>query len=57
MRAYRRLRKVGNKLEDQKILDGGASQLLRTEAAHRSQDKKEVLTLSHRDQVLFNFAK
>ena len=84
---------MGNKLEDQKILDAtinsvlmgtgdvkqqsiekildeviskvvedvdekqrGASQVLKTESEHRSQSKKkDVLTSSHVEQVLFNF--
>ena len=81
MRAYRRLRKVGNKLENQKILDATnnnvlmgtsdvqqqsierlldevISKVVKTEPEHRSQSKKkEVLTSTHRGQVLFNFYK
>ena len=43
-------------IEDADEKQKGASQVLRTEAEHRSQvKKKEVLTSSHRDQVLFDF--
>ena len=39
-------------VEDVEDKQRGASQVLKTEAEHRSQGKKmEVLTLSHREQV------
>ena len=65
MRAHRRLTKMAMKLEDQEIIikavedaedkQRGASQVLMAESEHKNQGKKtEVLSSSHREQVLFN---